>query len=348
MAVATTGTTTGSTTTPGATRERVRAVRSFNRFYTRAIGALGDRHLASGYSLTEVRVLFELAHAAEPDVPVGRLRADLGLDASYLSRILRRFDRADLVRRERSSTDSRRQLVALTVAGRRTVAELEAAADEHIAGVLSALDEGEQARLVASMRAIERGWPARPVDPAPEPASGPASEPAPEPAECTLRPMGPGDYGWVVYRHGALYVAEYGWDERFEALVAEVIAAYVDRRDAAREAGWIAELSGAPAGCVFCMRDDHDPSGTTAKLRLLLVEPTARGAGVGSRLVTECLDFARDAGYRRMVLWTNDVLTSARRIYARAGFELVDSAKHHSFGHDLVGETWSRPLGGAR
>jgi DNA-binding MarR family transcriptional regulator/GNAT superfamily N-acetyltransferase len=303
-----------------AAEARVVALRAFNRFYTARIGALGDGHLRTPYSLTEARVLFELgAHDA---LDVADLRARLGLDGGYLSRLLTRLEQRRLVERGRSPDDARRQRVALTARGRAAYAELDARSAAANAALLDSLADADQDRLLGAMAAI-RG----------------VLEPTRAPAYL-LRPPSSGDYGWVVHRHGALYAAEYGWDETFEALVARIVADYVDHRDAAREAAWIAEVDGAPAGCVFCVAKDK----RTAQLRLLLVEPDARGSGIGARLVEECLRFARAAGYAQITLWTNDVLTAARRLYERAGFELIDSEAHHSFGRDLVGQHWSRAL----
>jgi DNA-binding MarR family transcriptional regulator/GNAT superfamily N-acetyltransferase len=296
-------------------------VRAFNRFYTNVIGALRGDLLGVGYSLTEARVIFELAqHEA---VEVADLRRTLEIDPGYLSRILARFEGSDLVSRDRSSEDRRRHVVHLTPEGRSTFHTLDDRANAEVRELLARLGEPEHSRLLGAMRAIRE-------------ILGDASRSD----HYVLRPPGPGDYGWIVHRHGALYAQEYGWDETFEALVARVLADYVEHRDPKREAGWIAEVDGEPVGCVFCVRSTD----TTAKLRLLLVEPTARGMGIGSRLVAECVRFALRSGYRDMVLWTNDVLHDARRIYERAGFELVEEEPHHSFGHDLVGQTWRLDL----
>src|SRR5437868_2153172 len=298
--------------------ERIQAVRRFNRFYTRRIGVLEERYLRSSFSLAEVRVLFELAHrrtSAATD-----LAADLGLDPGYLSRMLRAFRGRGLVSRAASPGDGRRSVLRLTARGRTVFAPLEAAARKDIAAMLGGLPSGRQDHVVESMRLIEAA-----LDPA-----------AVHPGQVRLRAHRPGDMGWVVSRHGALYWEEYGWDERFEALVAGIVAKFIEHLDAKRERCWIAELDGERVGSVFCVRQ----SDTVAKLRLLLVEPSARGHGIGKRLVDECIAFARSAGYRELVLWTNDVLVAARRIYERAGFELVGSERHTSFGKRLVGETW--------
>ncbi|BCJ32625.1 MarR family transcriptional regulator [Actinocatenispora thailandica] len=314
-------------------RQRVAEVRAFNRFYTALLGLLENDHLHLPYTLTEARVLFELGQADQVDLLEVRQR--LGLDAGYLTRLVTKLAQAGLVTRERSATDARRQVVRLTEDGRDTYRELSRRSSDQIGELLGRLPEPAQQRLLAAMGTVR--------DVLGEPRAGDGGAGAE--AAVRLRAPEPGDLGWVVSRNGAIYAAEYGWDADYEALVARIVADYVEHRDPARETAWIAERDGVPVGCVFCVRADEPD---TAKLRLLLVEPAARGLGVGGRLVDECLRYATEVGYRRMVLWTNDVLTSARRIYARAGFELVDSAKHRSFGHELVGETWARPLGGAR
>lgn len=301
--------------------QRIASVRAFNRFYTDVIGVLREGLHDTAYSLTEARVLFELAQ--DDPTEVAELRERLHVDAGYLSRILSRFARDGLVRRERSPADGRRQVIRLTEAGAAAFATLDVSASQDVAALLAGLGEGDQRRLEEAMDTIravlQKGAPA---------------------GHCTLRPLRPGDLGWVVHRHGALYWQEYGWDEQFEALVARIVADYVDRGARERQNAWIAEVDGRPAGCVFCTRKDD----VTAQLRLLLVEPSARGRGVGSRLVEECLRFARAAGYQRMTLWTNDVLRDARRLYERAGFTLDREEAHHRFGRDLVGQHWSRPL----
>src|ERR1700754_4438104 len=300
----------------------VTEVRGFNRFYTRVLGLLRPDLAGSAFGLTEARVLFELAH--RDDVAVSELRRDLGIDAGYLSRIVSGFSTSGFVAREKSTADGRRQVVRLTDDGRRAFAELDQLQADAIATMLAPLDEGQRAELVTSMGRIRR-----------------TLGDEPRWRGLVLRPPAPGDLGWVVERHGYRYAAEYGWDTTFEALVARIVADFAERDDNKREAAWIAELDGERVGCVFCTAADTKD---TAQLRLLIVEPSARGAGVGTRLVDECLRFARLAGYRRITLWTNDILVAARRIYERAGFRCDRREPHHSFGHDLVGEYWSRAL----
>jgi DNA-binding MarR family transcriptional regulator/GNAT superfamily N-acetyltransferase len=297
-------------------------VRGFNRFYTRVLGLLRPDLAGSAFGLTEARVLFELAH--RDDVAVSELRRELDLDAGYLSRILSGFTASGLAATEKSAADGRRQLVRLTDEGRRAFDELDRLQAGAIDTMLAPLDDGQRTQLVGAMGQIRRML------------SSEARQ-----AGLVLRPPQPGDLGWVVERHGARYAAEYGWDATFEALVARIVAEFAERRDTRREAAWIAELDGERVGCVFCTAADAEDS---AQLRLLLVEPSARGAGVGGRLVDECLRFARRSGYRRITLWTNDVLLAARRIYERAGFGCDRREPHHSFGRDLVGEYWSRDL----
>jgi DNA-binding MarR family transcriptional regulator/GNAT superfamily N-acetyltransferase len=301
--------------------EQVAAVREFNRFYTNVIGLLREGLLDTPYSLTEARVLFELARADQHEA--SDLRRGLDIDAGYLSRLLARFEADGLVTRARSAADARRQVIGLTTAGRAVFTRLDARSAGQIRGLLAGISPAGRQRLATAMADIRD-----------------LIEPGARPAAFVLRPPAPGDLGWVVQRHGALYPAEYGWDASFEALVARIVADYAGRAGDPGEACWIAELAGEPAGCVFCMRK----AAQTAQLRLLLVEPHARGLGMGGRLVAECVAFARRSGYRELVLWTNDVLHAARRIYQRAGFQLISSAPHHSFGHDLVGQDWRLAL----
>jgi DNA-binding MarR family transcriptional regulator/GNAT superfamily N-acetyltransferase len=300
---------------------RVSTVRSFNRFYTSVIGLLSEGLLETPYTLTEARVIFELAQSDVTDVPT--LRQTLGLDAGYLSRVFGRLETRGLLRREQSKTDGRRQRVRLTAGGRRAFRTLDGRSAAEVAGLLDKLTDEEQRDLVSAMGRIQKLLE----------GSGP-------PQALVLRPPHSGDFGWVVHRHGVIYAQEYGWDETFEALVARIVADFVDHRDVKRDAVWMAELDGDTVGCVFCAKKEE----STAQLRLLLVEPRARGKGVGTRLCDQCVRFARSAGYKRLMLWTNDVLEDARRIYERAGFELVEEERHRSFGHDLVGQNWSLTL----
>ena len=301
---------------------RVRDVRRFNRFWTRRIGVLREGYLESPFSLTEVRVLYEFARREE--TTASELGEELGLDAGYLSRILRGFEKHGLIHKRPSEADGRRRLLRLTERGREAFAPLDARSRGEIGAMLGGMSIAGQERLVKAMRTIERLLSGRP-DPV---------------IPYLLRPHQPGDMGWVVHRHGILYAREYGWDERFEALVAEIVAKFIRQYDPKLERCWIAERDGEIVGCVFLVRESEE----IAKLRLLLVEPKVRGLGIGSRLVEECIRFARQAGYRKITLWTNDVLDSARRIYKAMGFRLVHEEPHHSFGHDLVGQTWELML----
>jgi DNA-binding MarR family transcriptional regulator/N-acetylglutamate synthase-like GNAT family acetyltransferase len=299
----------------------VSAIRSFSRFYTNRIGVLREGLLDSPYSLTEARVLFELGRRRSMDLAM--LRRALDIDPGYLSRIITRFDADGLVARGRSANDGRRQVLRLTAQGRRAFKVLDARSGAQVRTLLEPLSEAELGRLVEAMTTIRE-------------ILGDARREG----SIVLREPRSGDHGWVVSRHGSIYASEYGWDETFEGLVAGIVAALIESRDAARERAWIAELDGERAGCVFCVKRKEG----VAQLRLLLVEPWARGRGIGGRLVEECVRFAKEAGYGRMVLWTNSVLDDARRLYERAGFSLVEENEHHSFGHDLVGQTWSRDL----
>lgn len=297
--------------------ERVSAVRAFNRSYTKFLGALDEHLLSTPFSLTEARVLFELGQRSETEV--SELRRVTGLDAGYLSRLLGRFEESGLVRRERSTSDARRQLIRLTGQGRDSFRVLDTKSAAQIRALLGDLTDEEQQRLVDAMDMIRRRL------------AGADTRP-----QVRLRPPAAGDYGWVIERNGALYAREHEWDSSYEALVARIVAGYLDSHDPDREAAWVAELYGERVGAVFCVRADDE----TAKLRLLHVEPGARGAGVGTVLVDECVRFARAAGYRAIELWTVSVLAPARRIYQRAGFELVGEDTAERFGHRLTGQTW--------
>ncbi len=309
-------------TTANDLESRIAAVRRFSRFYTRQLGLLQESLVHTRFSLTEARVLYELAHR-EPTTATA-LAADLDLDHGYLSRILRRFGEAGLVSKKRTANDGRQNLIAITAKGRKAFAPLNKGSHHQVAELLGKLSPAEQARVVSAMATVES-------------LLQPSAQ---KPSMVLLRNHRPGDMGWVTSAHGALYAQEYGWDISFEALVARIAAEFIEKFDPARERCWIAELDGAPVGSVFVVRKTD----AVAKLRLLIVDPRARGLGLGKRLVDECLRFARDAGYSSMTLWTQSILTSARGIYQRAGFKLVAAEPHHSFGVDLVGETWERDL----
>jgi DNA-binding MarR family transcriptional regulator/GNAT superfamily N-acetyltransferase len=310
---------TDTTTPEGAA---VAAVRRFNRFYTRQIGVLDEKLLKSDFTLTEARVLYDLAHHATPET-LTHLSAELLLDLGYLSRIMKAFEACGLVARSASPGDGRQALFALTAAGQAAFAPLDRASRAQIGAVIGLLAPREIGLLVQSMRTIETllgGQ--RPQD------------------AISLRPHQVGDLGWIAHRQAILYAREYDWDETYEALAAEILAAFVKTRDPNRERGWIAIRDDRILGSVFLMRGSE----TTAKLRLLYVEPDARGLGLGRRLVDACIDYARERDYRTLTLWTNDVLVPARRIYQVAGFTCVASEPHRSFGKDLVGETWELVL----
>jgi len=301
---------------------QVATVRGFNRFYTRQIGLLDEGLLESEFSLTEARVLYELAH--QDDLTATDLCRDLGLDAGYLSRLLKTFEARGFVSRTPSDRDARQTVLALTPAGRAAFAPLEKASRDKVAALLDPLSADERTGLVAAMGVIQRLW---------------GGAPAPR-VPYILRPHQPGDIGWIIHRQAVLYHREYGWDDGFEALVAEILAGFIKTFDPKRECCWIAEREDEIVGSVFLMCESDD----IARLRLLYVEPAARGLGIGHRLVDECIRFARANGYRTLTLWTNDILTAARRIYEAAGFDLVAEEPHHSFGKDLVGQHWNLVL----
>lgn len=302
--------------------ERISAVRHFNRFFTRQIGVLREGLLHSPYSLTEARILFELAHREK--LTSSNIYRELGLDAGYLSRILSRLEQQGLLEKVRSESDGRQRFLHLTEEGQKEAMLLDKRSRDEVGEMLYELSEGEQQRLLKAMEAIEsvvsKGLK--------------YSEPF------FLRTHEPGDMGWVTHRHGVLYAEEYDWDVHFEALVAQIVADFLNNYNPERERCWIAEMNGEIVGSVFVVQ----ASETDAKLRLLLVEPKARGLGLGTRLVEECIRFARRRGYKKLVLWTNSILVEARHIYEKTGFQLVAEEAHHSFGHDLVGETWELVL----
>jgi DNA-binding MarR family transcriptional regulator/GNAT superfamily N-acetyltransferase len=301
---------------------RIDTVRRFNRFYTRRIGVLREDLLGSPYSLAEARLIYELAHRDRPTA--AELGRDLALDAGYLSRLLRGLERSGVLTRTRSASDSRRNHLALTGKGRRAFAALNARSNSEVAALLEHLPDPAQWGLVSALETVEKVLGVRPAPSAPY----------------LLRTHQPGDMGWIIGRHGALYAQEYGWDETFEALVAEIAARFIRSFDPKRERCWIAERDGRNVGAVCLVRK----SATVAQLRLLIVAPDARGLGIGRRLVSECERFARRAGYRKIVLWTNDILDAARHLYEEAGYRLVKEEPHHSFGKDLVGQYWELGL----
>lgn len=303
--------------------ETIAAVRRFSRFYTRRIGLLHEGLLGSPFSLAEGRVLYELGQREAATAT--ELAAELDLDQGYLSRILAGFERRGLLRREKSDADRRQTRLTLTPQGKAAFASLDGDSRAQIGAMLGRLAPPEQNRLAAALREAEALLGAAPPETR---------------APYLLRSPVPGDMGWIVHRQAVLYAREYGWDASYEALVAEIVAKFVQNFDASRERCWIAERGGAAVGSVFLVRKTEE----VAQLRLLYVEAAARGMGIGARLVEECIRFARQVGYRRIALWTNDVLVSARRIYQATGFTLTAEEGHHSFGQDLVGQTWEKPL----
>jgi len=301
---------------------QISAVRAFNRFYTRKLGVLDQQLLKSPFSLSEARVLYELANREDPAAK--EIGVELGLDPGYLSRIIQKFGEDGLITRKPLPSDRRQHRLNLTAKGRQAFARLDRNSHDDVAAMLAALSPAGGERLIAAMAAIER-------------LLGPSGAQA---SPAMLRGPRPGDMGWVVQSHGALYASEYGFDAAFEALVADIAARFLASFDASRERCWIAEIDGAPVGSVFLVRHTDD----IAKLRLLLVDPAGRGQGLGHRLVGECIAFARACGYRKIMLWTQSILVAAREIYHGAGFELVAAEPHRSFGQDLIGETWELKL----
>ncbi|MDA9437231.1 bifunctional helix-turn-helix transcriptional regulator/GNAT family N-acetyltransferase [Bradyrhizobium sp. CCBAU 51627] len=304
------------------TDDQIAAVRAFNRFYTRKLGVL-DQHLGnSPFSLSEARVLYELAH--RDDVSAKEIGNELGLDAGYLSRIVQSFDENGLLTRKPLPADRRQYQLSLTAKGRQAFAKLNLGSQNEVAAMLAQLPDGEAARLTQAMATIEAVLEQR----------------ASQPASVVLRSHRVGDMGWVVSKQAAAYAADYNWDISYEALVAEICAQFIKTYDAAREHCWIAEVGGEPVGSIFLVKATDE----IAKLRLLQVEKKARGLGVGRALVQQCIQGARERGYKRMTLWTQSILIAARGIYKAAGFELVATKPHHSFGQDLIGETWEMDL----
>ena len=303
----------------------VAAFRRFNRFYTKHVGALDEGYQHSRFSLAEARVLYELGSRDVANATA--IREELSLDPWYLSRILRGFSAAGLVSRKRASKDRRQVVLTLTAKGRRAFLELDSKSNERAREVLSTLEPSERRRLLEAITGVERLL---------------SRKTASAPRTVVVREPRPGDIGWAIAAHGDLYAKQFGWNAEFEALVAKLFADFANGHDAKLERLWVAELDGERAGCVFVVKNAEDP--TVAQLRCLLVDPKGRGLGIGTRLVDECVSFARSAGYRAIMLWTNDVLISARRIYEGAGFKLDHEYPHHSFGNDLVAQVWRRDL----
>jgi DNA-binding MarR family transcriptional regulator/N-acetylglutamate synthase-like GNAT family acetyltransferase len=310
---------------PPAEIERgIAVIRGFNRFYTQRIGVLHEGLLDTPYPLTEMRVLYEIAN--RDGVMATELVAALGVDPGYLSRILSRFSHRGWLKKERPASDARKVRLSLTAKGRRVFAGVDHRSRDQVQMLLAPLSAPDRQRLLTGLEQVQAL-----LQPPREPRR----------AAVALRTHRSGDMGWIVQRHGVLYTQEYGWNDQFEGLVAEIVGQFLGKFDAARERCWIAELDGHPVGCVMLVRDSDD----LARLRLLLVEPAARGLGVGRALVDACVSFARECGYSKMTLWTQSMLTAARRIYESSGFRLVSSKPHHSFGADLVGENWELDLG---
>src|SRR5947209_10722725 len=304
---------------------RIAAVRRFSRFYTRQLGLLQESLVHTPFSLAQARVLYELAN--RDSVTASELAADLDLDHGYLSRILRRFAEDRLLAKKRAADDARQSVITITAEGRKAFAPLDRGSHDQVAAMLEKLSPADQARIVGAMNTVES-------------LLGVSSRSSPAVPVIVLRPHQPGDMGWVTSAHGALYAQEYGWDITFEALVAKITAEFIEKFNPQRERCWIAELDGERVGSAFVVAKNDE----VAKLRLLIVDPRARGLKLGTRLVAECLRFAETAGYSSMTLWTQSNLTAARGIYQRAGFKLTAQEPHHSFGVDLIGETWDIDL----
>jgi DNA-binding MarR family transcriptional regulator/N-acetylglutamate synthase-like GNAT family acetyltransferase len=300
---------------------QISAVRAFNRFYTRKLGVFDQHFMKSPFSLSEGRVLYELAH--RKDLAAKEIGIELGLDPGYLSRLIQNFDEKGLITRKPLPSDRRQYQLSLTPRGQQAFARLDRSSNDQVAAMLEVLAGGDRRRLVEAMAVIER-----------------LLDASRAPAPAILREPRPGDMGWVVQSHGALYAGDYGFDASFEALVAEIAAKFLSSFDASRERCWIADIEGMPVGSVFLVRHSDD----VAKLRLLLVDPAGRGRGLGQRLVAECIAFAKASGYRKITLWTQSILLAARKIYQDSGFVLVASEPHRSFGQSLIGETWERDL----
>ena len=308
--------------TQAQTAAQIAAIRRFNRFYTRQIGALEEHHLHSDLSLSEARILYEIANS--PDVRASQIGDTLFLDRGYLSRVIANFARRGFVRKTRSATDARESILELTTKGKALFSRLNERASKDVGRMLESVPPAGRTTLVAAMSAIESALGSTDTKNSP----------------FTVRQHCPGDIGWIIQRHAQIYTKEYGWNSNFETLVAEIAAKFLRDFNPARERCWIAERGGVNVGCVMMV----ERSKSVAQLRLLLVEPSARGLGIGASLVTECVAFARAAGYRKMRLWTNDVLVSARKIYQASGFELIEEEVHDGFGPPLTSQTWEMKL----
>jgi DNA-binding MarR family transcriptional regulator/GNAT superfamily N-acetyltransferase len=304
---------------------QVEAVRRFNRFYTQRIGVLEEGLLASRFTLAQARVLFELG--TRKTAAAGELIARLGLDPGYLSRILQSFVDLRLVVRKRSTKDGRRADLSLTTKGRKAFSDIDQRSRLRIGAMIAPLSAAQRARLIGAMQCLQETF---------------SASSALLNRSIVIRPYQIGDIGWAIERHGQLYADEFGWNQEFEALVATLFAKFASHHDPVTEQFWVADVDEERGGCVFVVRSENDPR--AAQLRCLLVDPAARGLGLGRKLVDECIGFSKSAGYDRILLWTNDVLVAARRIYEAAGFSLVEEAQHHSFGHNLVGQVWARSL----
>lgn len=303
-------------------QEQIKTIRHFNRFFTRQIGVLREGLLHSPYSLTEARIIFELAN--RDNLTAANLGRELGLDAGYLSRILNKFARQNLIEKKPSDSDGRQRLINLTAEGQEAFSLLDSRSNDEISEMLDELSESDRMRLVDGMHTIE----------------GILNHGLKYAEPFYLRHHEAGDMGWVIQQHGTLYKQEYNWDESFEALVGQICVDFINNYDPEKERCWIAEMQGERVGSIFCVKKSDE----VAKLRLLLVDPKARGWGLGTRLVEECIRFARQAGYQKVTLWTNDILVKARHIYEKKGFQLVEEESHHSFGHDLIGQNWDLVL----
>jgi len=303
----------------------IASFRRFNRMYTRLLGTLDEGMLRTEHSLAEARVIYELATREQPNASA--VAGALGMDHGYLSRILQKFETAGVIKRKVSKSDSRSTDLVLTRRGRAAFTTLDSLSDQHAGAILGSLAPADRGQLIRSIRTVEQ------ILAKPDELRPPAT---------VLRPHRPGDMGWIVHREGLRYAEEYGWDETFEALVARIVADFISNFDSRRERCWMAEVDGQPAGHIFLVKHPDEPG--TAKLRLLFVEPSARGKGLGNALVTECVRFARSCGYKKITLWTQSILVAAHRIYEQAGFRMVKQEAHRSFGHDLIGQTWDLDL----